>query len=70
MCVCVGGGGGAGGPWIQRVRSVKVRRKEKHRRVNMYMLEISTHTPRGRKEVFYLTMYSTHFIYGYMASTL
>ena len=22
----------------------------------------------GRKEIFYLTMHSTHFIYGYMAS--
>ena len=24
----------------------------------------------GRKEVFYLTMHSTHFIYGYMASDI
>ena len=25
-------------------------------------------TDQGRKEMFYLTMHSTHFIYGYMAS--
>ena len=25
---------------------------------------------RGRKEVFYLTTHSTHFIYGYMASDI
>ena len=25
---------------------------------------------RGRKEIFYLTMHSTHFIYGYMASDI
>ena len=24
----------------------------------------------GRKEMFYLTMHSTHFIYGYMASDI
>ena len=24
----------------------------------------------GRKEMFYLTMHSTHFIYGYMASVI
>ena len=24
----------------------------------------------GRKEMFYLTMHSTHFIYGYMASNI
>ena len=24
----------------------------------------------GRKEIFYLTMHSTHFIYGYMASDI
>ena len=27
-------------------------------------------TEEGWKEVFYLTMYSTHFIYGYMASDI
>ena len=27
-------------------------------------------TKEGRKEMFYLTMYSTHFIYGYMASDI
>ena len=26
--------------------------------------------PRGRKEMFYLTTHSTHFIYGYMASDI
>ena len=27
-----------------------------------------THDTEGRKEIFYLTTHSTHFIYGYMAS--
>ena len=27
-------------------------------------------TRKGRKEMFYLTMHSTHFIYGYMASDI
>ena len=27
-------------------------------------------TPKGRKEMFYLTTHSTHFIYGYMASDI
>ena len=27
-------------------------------------------TARGRKEMFYLTTHSTHFIYGYMASDI
>ena len=27
---------------------------------------VKDHSGRGRKEMFYLTMYSTHFIYGYM----
>ena len=26
--------------------------------------------PEGRKEMFYLMMHSTHFIYGYMASDI
>ena len=26
--------------------------------------------PKGRKEMFYLTTHSTHFIYGYMASDI
>ena len=29
---------------------------------------VKDHT--GRKEIFYLTMHSTHFIYGYMASDI
>ena len=29
---------------------------------------IYIHTYEGRKEMFYLTTHSTHFIYGYMAS--
>ena len=29
---------------------------------------ISQRRKEGRKEMFYLTMYSTHFIYGYMVS--
>ena len=28
------------------------------------------HTVRGRKEMFYLTMHSTRFIYGYMESNM
>ena len=28
------------------------------------------HLQEGRKEMFYLTMHSTHFIYGYMASDM
>ena len=27
-------------------------------------------SPEGRKEMFYLTMHSTHYIYGYMASDI
>ena len=30
----------------------------------------TTFTPEGRKEIFYLTTHSTHFIYGYMASDI
>ena len=30
----------------------------------------NTNTNRGRKEMFYLTTHSTHFIYGYMASDI
>ena len=32
-------------------------------------INIHTHT-HGRKEIFYLTTHSTHFIYGYMASDI
>ena len=32
----------------------------------MYALEMR----KGRKEMFYLTKHSTHFIYGYMASDI
>ena len=28
------------------------------------------HTNEGRKDIFYLTLHSTHFIYGYMASDI
>ena len=30
----------------------------------------TVHTQQGRKEMFYLTTHSTHFIYGYMASDI
>ena len=32
------------------------------------MFQVSIRKVTGRKEMFYLTMHSTHFIYGYMAS--
>ena len=32
--------------------------------------EISVKVEEGRKEMFYLTTHSTHFIYGYMASDI
>ena len=32
------------------------------------MVKDHLESERGRKEMFYLTMLSTHFIYGYMAS--
>ena len=31
---------------------------------------VKDHSARGRKEMFYLTTHSTHFIYGYMASDI
>ena len=34
--------------------------------VTLMLLEMKE----GRKEMFYLTMHSTHFIYGYMASDI
>ena len=33
-------------------------------------VEKGTERKRGRKEMFYLTTHSTHFIYGYMASDI
>ena len=35
----------------------------------LYLLRWS-HLPQGRKEMFYLTTHSTHFIYGYMDSDI
>ena len=37
------------------------------KRKNFGFLQLSV---KGRKEMFYLTMHSTHFIYGYMASVI
>ena len=34
------------------------------------MVKDHSDSERGRKEMFYLTTYSTHFIYGYMASDI
>ena len=39
-------------------------------RKHIYFLIISGLRKEGRKEMFYLTTHSTHFIYGYMASDL
>ena len=36
----------------------------------MKLAEFSTSNKEGRKEVFYLSTHSTHFIYGYMASDI
>ena len=33
-------------------------------------VQIEVHIKEGRKEMFYLTTHSTHFIYGYMASDI
>ena len=35
-----------------------------------HMVKDHSDSERGRKEVFYLTTHSTHFIYGYMASDI
>ena len=35
-----------------------------------HMVEDHSDSVRGRKEMFYLTTHSTHFIYGYMASDI
>ena len=32
--------------------------------------QLVRHTDKGRKEMFYLTTHSTHFIYGHMASDI
>ena len=46
-----------------------------HLRFNQRLLDIGVvvmeeDKRRKKKEMFYLTMYSTHFIYGYMASVI
>ena len=41
-----------------------------HQTINHTMSYISILTVTGRKEMFYLTTHSTHFIYGYMASDI
>ena len=33
-------------------------------------IRFNVHIQEGRKEMFYLTTHSTHFIYGYMASDI
>ena len=35
-----------------------------------HMVEDHSDSERGRKELFYLTTHSTHFIYGYIASDI
>ena len=35
-----------------------------------HMVKDHSDSERGRKEMFYLMMHSTHFIYGYMASDI
>ena len=35
-----------------------------------YMVKDHSDSERGRKEMFYLTTHSTHFIYGYMAADI
>ena len=35
-----------------------------------HMVKYHSGSERGRKEMFYLTTHSTHFIYGYMASDI
>ena len=55
-----GGGGGIIGRWQETVRHVK----------QFYIGPIVMHIKEGRKEMFYLTTHSTHFIYGYMASDI
>ena len=37
---------------------------------NRLVLNIKGVTKEGRKEMFYLTTHSTHYIYGYMASNI
>ena len=51
-----GGGGGL-------IRKVKIFVKPFFKKSTLYIVS-------GRKEMFYLTMHSTHFIYGYMASDI
>ena len=36
----------------------------------MGIKDLCLYVVKGRKEVFYLMMHSTHFIYGYMASDI
>ena len=35
-----------------------------------HMVKDNSDSEEGRKEMFYLTMHSTHFIYGYMVSDI
>ena len=42
-------------------QSIKIMREEMHCHHMVYSFQL------GRKEMFYLTTHSTHFIYGYMA---
>ena len=48
------------------------RKKEKDIKVELYIKcsMIGTDGDKERKEIFYLTTHSTHFIYGYMATNI
>ena len=69
------GGGGGGGERERKDKGSKKKREEK-REVKSMVSEacfifnyiIYLFVLEGRKEMFYLTTYSTHYIYGYMTS--
>ena len=49
---------------------ISVVSREKGKEGNVLFMIYSTHLKEGKNEVFYFTMHSTHFIYGYMVSDI
>ena len=40
------------------------------KKITYFVIQLLQNNIKGRKEMFYLTMHSTHFIYGYMTSDI
>ena len=70
MCVCGGGGGGGRYRDANSVPTSPLADDITTAPSGPVILHGSIITPMIRKDMFYLTTHSTHFIYGYMASNI